>query len=429
MPDNCYWNSENGCVEICSAVTSASMTRIYPLQGQTLPTVGGEQCLTFKPYSGLFDMVRDGSGNTHLVYVADITTGTTYPFDRPFMFHQKSTDNGATWSAPVHIGGTSTPTHQNYFINGWGLAACTDDLDGAKIYAYMVGYYIADYRLFQVVSTDSGATWGSITSVYQETDDGTPDLMGNIPTHRPSVRGNRRVIPVQIDDPSLPLGVLITSNGSSWSRVGVASNAQGANSGDAPTVTTIGADDTVHMAWHGLAEIRYCKITGTTPGTQVTITTDGTAWFAPAIAMKQSGSAVRIAHHIQTDSGGNWPDKIYIRESADGGSTFPTLQDLAITTNFNDPGAVRYGMFMGFAGNELLASYTCYDSNGVGERKAALQTTSSGQALGPYLPAADDESGITANLRTMLAANFFTGGALTAHANNSTILVNKWVLP
>jgi len=243
----------------------------------------------------------------------------------------KSTDHGATWSAPVK-------TYGNVSWNDKPILAVSDD--GNDVYASFNGPTGGDPWVAQ--SHDAGATWTQVKLVdsgrYDFTFDGDVDANGNVFFSESSLlygsAGKHSALIGDIEE-----HVFISRDkGATWSDVIVGRTQPGL------TCTAVGCTPDFYQGHSVVAAdasgaLVYLYDGATTAGGLQSIyasrsTDHGATWTAPAVVsaageestapMMESGASgdVRIAW-MQTSSGGNvdaW-NTIY-RRSGDGGVTW-----------------------------------------------------------------------------------------------------------
>ncbi len=285
----------------------------------------------------------DGTGNWVAVWMSDENLGGTIGTD-PDILVARSTDNGATWTAPAALN-TNAATDSGW---DWYPQVATDDAGNWVViwrsYENVGGTIGTDADILVARSTDNGATWTAPAPLNTNaaTDsgyDGWPEV---------TTDGAGNWVAVWMSDENLggTIGtdrdILVarsTDNGATWTAPAPLNTNAPTDSGwdDMPEVTTDGGGNWVAV-WYSTENL------GGTIGTDSDIlvarsTDNGATWTAPAALNTNAATDSGNDHakpQVTTDGAGNW---VAVWGSQDSlGGTIGTDMDILVSRS-TDNGA------------------------------------------------------------------------------------------
>jgi hypothetical protein len=257
-------------------------------------------------------VTTDGAGNWVAVWYSDENLGGTIGTDYDILV-SRSTNNGATWTAPVALNTNAATDSGND-----RSAQVTTDGGGNWVAVWYSGDSLGgtigtDYDVLVSLSTNNGATWTTVQPL--NTNAGTDS--GN--DRSPQVTTDGAGVWVAVWESGDTLGGTIgtdtdilasrsTNNGATWTTVQPLNTNAVTDSGAdySPQLTTDGAGNWVAV-WY--SEENLGGTIGTDRDILVSRSTDnGATWTAPAALNTNAGtdSSYDTSPQVTTDGGGNW---------------------------------------------------------------------------------------------------------------------------
>jgi hypothetical protein len=314
-----------------STNNGATWTAVAALNTNAATDLGGDSAP---------QVTTDGAGHWVAVWKSNDSLGGTIGTDNDILV-SRSTDNGATWTAPVALN-TNAATDSGYDTgpqvtsdggSNWVAVWYSDDTLGGTIGT--------DFDILVSRSTDNGATWTAPAALNTNAaaDSGTDD------SPQVTTDGLGRWVAVWRSDDSLgdTIGtdwdILVSrsiNNGASWTAPAALNTNAATDTGwdHEPQVTTDGLGHWV-AAWY--SDDSLGGTIGTDDDIPVSRSTDnGATWTAPAPL--NTNAATDAGHdggpQVATDGLGGW---VAVWESTDSlGGTIGTDGDILVSRSTNN---------------------------------------------------------------------------------------------
>lgn len=295
-------------------------------------------------------IATDGAGNWVAVWYSSDTLGATVGSDDDILV-SRSTDAGATWTAPVALnssaisdtGADRDPQIVTDGVGNWvAVWTSLDPLGGT------VG---SDADILMARSTNNGATWTTVSALNTNAaSDSEEDVSPRIATHTAgqwvTVWSSKNTLSGTIGDDYDILSARSSNNGATWTAPTALNSSAGTDSGsdDRPSIDTDGSGNWV-VTWKSNDSL------GGTIGTDYDIlvsrsTNGGSTWSTVQALNTNAPDPLKGDHdpRVVSDKSGKWlvvwksndtlgntlgtDDDILQAQSTDGGATWSTAQAL-----------------------------------------------------------------------------------------------------
>jgi Neuraminidase (sialidase) len=390
--------------------------RGQPAYAWSYPAALNTNAATDSGHDGLCQVATDGGGNWLAVWESTENLGGTIGTD-PDILVARSTDNGATWTAPAALN-TNAATDSG--DDAWPQVT-TDGL-GLWVAVWHSGDSLGgtigtDWDILAARSTDNGATWTDPAALntnaatdsqyqYDAWPQVTTDGTGNWLAVWESTENLGGTIGTDADI----LAARSTDNGATWTDPAALNTNAATDSGDdyGPQVATDGGGNWVAI-WTS-----YDSLEGTI-GTDSDIlaarsTDNGATWTAPATlntnAATDSGADGRA--QVTTDGAGNWVAVWHSNENV--GGTIGTDYDILVARS-TDNGAT-------WTAPATLNTNAATDSNG--DNDPQVTTDNAGNWLAVWGSWDDLEGTIGTDSDILVARSTDNGATWTAPAALNT---------